>query len=449
MIRKFPAILLPLSLLLLSSTCKNQDPPVPPEPDMSAWKGLVINEISAHDETPDAISWVELYNGGTESMSLDGLGLFIHDEYFNGRQIYTGSGSLAAGERVVVSTADGSLTTGINSAAQFILRLGTKDGTLDTFDLSQNCEQSLAPRGSYQRIPDGTGEWRKLPYPSRGKKNEVLDIDGQNHTAVWLRNADTPDWMENDCKLMKDLYNLGYRHILLNFVAFASNNRTKTLAFIEAAEEIGWTVHAWMQCFYNGGWVSPVDDENKCYREDLYEKIRNDARRYIYEYGIKGLHLDYIRFGGTAYKHNVSAEVNAIGAVNRCCREIREIADSFDAGILTSAALMPEISSTQYYGQNPSMMGKYIHILMPMIYRYSYRYDDSECKTVANWFADNSGDAQMWSGMQTYVGNDEHLEPMTADQMRKDIDVFMDTRGDGIALFRYGIGTFPDVNDIK
>ena len=205
-----------------------------------------------------------------------------------------------------------------------------------------------------------------------------------------------------------------------------------------------------MQCFYNGGWVSPVDDENKCYREDVYEKIRADAKKYIENFGIRGLHLDYIRFGGTASKHNPSTDVTAIGAVNRCCQEIREILDSYDGGLVASAALMPEKNSQAYYGQVPSLMGKYIHILMPMAYRYSYHWSDSGCKDIINWFANNSGDAQVWAGITTYTGTDSGgVQGMTAEAMRKDIDIFMDSKAAGLVLFRCGLGTFPDVNDLN
>ena len=439
-------MILPACALLLAATCCKEPVPVVP---VDNYKGLVINEISAHDEILDAVSWVEILNTTDAAISLEDLGLFITDDYFKDRRIYTGSGSLGPGERLVITTADESLGTGINSASQFILKLGTLDAVTDSFDRDEKAMNPLTQRGTYQRIPDGTGEWKALPYHSRNKVNEVLDIDGQNHTAIWVWNSHIPSWLESDCADMKRLYDLGYRHILLNFAAFNPSNKRRTLQFMEAAEDMGWTIHAWLQCFYNGGWESPVDDENKCYKEYVYERIRNNARSYIEEYGVKGLHLDYIRFGGTAYKHNPSAEVNAIGAVNRCCKEIRELADSFDAGILTSAALMPEINSAEYYGQVPDRMGKYIHILMPMIYRYSYHYSDDGCKKVANWFADNSGGAQMWSGIQTYQGDDTKVYPMDAEGIRKDIDVFMDTRGKGIVLFRYGLGEFPDVNDIK
>lgn len=443
--KSFRILLIPACCLLLAATCCKE----PAKEPVDNFKGLVINEISAHDETTDAISWVEILNTSSETVSLEDLGLYITDEYFNDRRIYTGTGSLGAGERLVLTTADESLGTGINSTSQFVLRLGTKEVTTDSFNREEAAPKALTERGTYQRIPDGTGDWRVLPYPSRNKANALVDIDAQNHTAIWVWNSHIPSWLENDCAEMKKLYGLGYRHILLNYVAFNPSNKRRTLEFLEAAEDMGWTVHAWLQCFYNGGWESPVDDENKCYKEYIYERIRNNARSYIEEYGVKGLHLDYVRFGGTAYKHNPSVEVNAIGAVDRCCREVREVADSFDAGILTSAALMPEINSAEYYGQVPSHMGKYLHILMPMIYRYSYHYSDESCKRVANWFADNAAGAQMWSGIQTYRGNDEKVDPMNAEDIRKDIDIFMDTHGAGIVLFRYGLGTFPDVNDIN
>ena len=449
-------IILPACLVLMASNCNKTPTPAGPQPaDVTPWKGLVINEIAAHDQTVDAISWVEIANTSSETVSLAGVGLFITDAYFNDRQIYTGAGSLAPGEHMVVSTDEGTLGTGIASDAQFVLRLGTKAtdefeaGTVDVFDRSKDCEKVLTNRGTYQRIPDGTGAWRTLTYPSPARVNEVFDVSATKHTAIWVWNSHISSWMANGKADMKRLYDLGYRHILLNYSAFHPNNSRATLEFIEAAEDMGWTVHAWIQCFHNsGGWINPIDDENNRYKDEIFEGIINDARRYIEEFGVRGLHLDYIRFGGTAYKHNPSAEVNAVGAVDRCCRELRELVDTYDEGLVTSAALMPEINSTYYYAQRPSSMGKYLHILMPMIYRYSYRYSDAKCKEVANWFADNASGAEMWSGIQTYEGDDNGVTPMDAEHIRKDIDIFMDTRGKGIVLFRYGLGTFPDVNDL-
>ena len=105
---------------VLWAVCACQEKPQPEPPvDVSAWKGLVINEIAAHDETVDAVTKVELLNTTSETMDLSGLGLYITDEYFTGQSIWAAAAGqkLAAGERLVLSTGDETLRTGISSAA--------------------------------------------------------------------------------------------------------------------------------------------------------------------------------------------------------------------------------------------------------------------------------------------------------------------------------------------
>lgn len=444
--RVFSAALLPACLLLMAATCQKEGP------SADHLKGLVINEIAAHDEKPDIDSWVEIVNTSESAISLEGAGLYLTDPYFNDKCVWKAAGgSLAPGERLLVSTGDDSLMAGIESTSQFILRLGTADATVDKFDRSADFPDTLTRRGTYQRIPDGTGAWRSVTWPTKGSVNGTFDLSLTKSTAIWAWSSHVSSMMENDAAMLRNLHDLGYRHILLNFAAFNYGNEKNTLPFIEKCEELGLVVHAWMQCFYsNGGWSYPIDDDRKVYKEEMFNSIVAQARSYIENFGVKGLHLDYIRFAGTASKHTYASEgVTAVGAVNRCCSDLRKLVDSYDEGIVTSAALMPEINSTDYYGQVPSQMGKYIHILMPMIYRYSYNYSDAACERVANWFADNSGGALMWSGITTYQGNDSKVYPMDAAGIRKDIDIFMATRGTGIVLFRYGLGTFPDVNDIN
>jgi hypothetical protein len=445
--------LLLVPALLAAGACHEKPEPGPT--DVSAWKGLIINEIAAHDQTVDAVTKVELLNTGSAPMDLTGLGLYITDEYFTGQSIWAApaGAKLAAGERLILSTDDETLRTGISSAAQFVLKLAVEDGTaVDVFDRSKAFSEPAAcyTRGSYQRIPDGTGDWRNMTYNSIGGANKVFSVDDYRHTAVWAWSSHISSMMEDDAASLKNLKKLGYDHILMNYVAFETASRKATLAFLEECERLDINVHAWMQCFYKGGWVSPVDDDNKCYREDIYADIREHAKTYLEEFGVKGLHLDYIRFGGTASKHNINAEVNSVGAVNRCCREIREILDSYDEGLVASAALMPEPDTEYAYGQNPAQMGQYIHILMPMLYRYSYGFSDSTCKSRTNWFCNHSGGAQVWAGITTYTGNDSGgVHGMDAAALRRDIDIFMDSQARGLVLFRYGLGTFPDVNDLN
>lgn len=440
-----------LSLVLCWSCACNK---TPGGSDISAFKGLVINEIAAHDESSEAESWVELFNNSDKDMDISGLGLYLSDQYFNDKMIFCAPSGLGikAGEKMIISTEDDGLVTGIGSESEFTLKLALADRTVIN-EVSRSAifsePQPLNIEGSYQRIPDGSDTWRNLNYSSKGKENAIFDISTTRSTAIWVWSTHMAKWLENDAEEMKRMKALGYDHVILNYSSFEYSNAKTCHNFIRRADECGLTVHAWIQCFHNSGsWINPIDMDSASYKEDVFEKIRNQARVYIEDFGVKGIHLDYIRYPGTAHKYNPSGSVTAVGAVTRCCKELREIADSYNAGIITSAALMPEQSAAYYYGQDHNQMGKYIHILMPMIYRYSYGYKDATCVKLANYFADNTGGAECWAGITTYQGDDSKVFPMDADGITKDIMVFKESRAKGIVLFRYGLGTFPDINTI-
>ncbi len=413
--------------------------------DSAPYKGLLINEIAAHDEVSGADSWVEIVNSSNKEISLDGVGLYITDQYFNNRCIWTPEQAvLAAGERIVVSTSDESLTTGIASNADFTLRLGTKTNSADEFVRSTSCNENLFNRGSYQRIPDVSGEWRTMPYNSRNRINEIFDYKKELPNAIWAWSSHMESMLADDAAIMKEYYRLGYRHILLNSAAFTSREK-EVGPFLEKAEEIGFIVHGWIQAFYSGGWNLPIDKETQQMKEEVFAALQALGKKCIEEFGVKGLHLDYIRWPNKASTYNFTKEVNSVAAVNRACRETRELCDSYNAGLISSAALMPEKNTTNVYAQDPAQMGKWIHILMPMCYRYSYGFSDEGLVNVMNWFCSNSADAEVWAGMQTY---DKNTQPLSAETILADAKLYASSNSTGIVLFRYGLGTFPDVNDL-
>lgn len=426
--------------LLLASACNKEK-----EGSASKYKGLVINEISGHDETGDE-SWVEILNTAESPISLEGVGLYLTDRYSRDKCVWSAAGGeLAAGERLVVSTKDDGLATGIISSAEFTLRLGTSDDSADEFLRSRDLEAVQYARGSYQRIPDGTGEWRNMTYPSKGKVNEVFDWHAPLPNAIWMWSTHMTPLLENDAAIMKEYWEKGYRHLLLHCNAFL-NRDWEAKVFMDKAEEIGFTVHGWILAFSNGStWNYPIDKETQTIKEEVFAEIINKGKVCIEGFGVKGLHLDYIRFGGSAEKYNFTKEVNSVAVVNRACREVRELCDSYNAGLVTSAALMPEKNSERYYAQTPSLMGKYIHILMPMCYRYSYNLSDEGIVNLMNWFCSNSADAEVWSGLTTY---DKSTVGLTEEALMADIMAYRQSNATGIVLFRYGLGTFPDVSDI-
>ncbi|MFA6858227.1 MAG: lamin tail domain-containing protein [Bacteroidales bacterium] len=436
--------------VLLSGCGKDSSPKTE---DIGKFNGVVINEIAAHDEVADEDSWVELINTSSSDVDISGLGLYLYDDYFTGKCVYTAPAgtSIASKGRLVISTQDESLVTGILSTSDFELKLAlSNDGTaVDDFNRKTSISEpaALSKAGSYQRIPDGSSTWRAMTYSSKSVENKVFSIDDLRPTAVWVWRSYLETLLADGCAKLKELKAQGFDHILLNYSAFEYDQK-RTRQLIDASDDLGIAVHAWMQCFHTSeGWINPVDDAANCYKDEIFEDIIAHAKAYIEDFGVKGLHLDYIRYPGTAYKHNPSAEVTAVGAVNRCCRELRELVDSYNEGIVTSAALMPEKSGAYYYAQDYNAMGTYLHILMPMIYKYSYGYGDDACRSYANMFASNTGGAKCWPGTTTYKGNDSSVSPMDAAGILADCKVYQGTKASGIVLFRYGLGTFPDLSD--
>ena len=271
--------------------------------------------------------------------------------------------------------------------------------------------------------------------------------DKPNTNAFWLWSKYMPE-VNIDEMVSKDIKN-----IILHEKAFTAHGVDSTLAFVKEAQKKGCKVHIWFQAFYQDGkWINPVDDENNCYKQDYFDEVIARAVKYV-EWGVDGIHLDYIRFGGTAWKHNPSEEITATGCVTEFCRQISEAVRKVNPEIVLSAALMPEPDSEYYYGQDPAQMGQYIDILMPMIYFHcdSYRSGGAPwAKMVADHFATKGAPAKVWAGLTTYVDTEtEKVVPMDADGILRDCRMFRDsTMAEGVVLFRYGLGDLPDLHQL-
>ena len=117
------------------------------------------------------------------------------------------------------------------------------------------------------------------------------------HNGIWLwskymTEADLDEFAAKDI-----------RNVILHEVSFTRHGVDSTLAFIHEAQSKDIKVHIWFQCFYQDGkWVNPVDDSLNRYKQEYFDEVIARAVDYV-KMGVDGIHLDYIRFGGTAYKH--------------------------------------------------------------------------------------------------------------------------------------------------
>ena len=199
----------------------------------------------------------------------------------------------------------------------------------------------------------------------------------------------------------------------------------------------------WVQVFYEGGkWVNPVSGgkENSAF----FKTKINEMKKYAALKGIAGIHMDYLRYPGTAYKTS-----GGTAAISSFVKQAVTAIKSVNSNILVSAALMPEKTDNKYYyGQDYSALSTYLDIVIPMVYKGNYNAGTSWITSTTKWFVDNSKGALVWTGLQSYV-SDEDTTLLSASNLKKDIVAALDGKATGVVLFRYGLSNNVDFNSIS
>lgn len=222
---------------------------------------------------------------------------------------------------------------------------------------------------------------------------------------------------------LKKLKNNGVTDIFLNFYAFESHGESKVLSWIKNANSNKINVHIWVQCFYNGKWQNPKTT-------DLTSKLK-EIKKYAGLNGVKGVHLDYLRYPGNAYKTTGGAD-----AITNFVKKVR----SQNPKTFLSCAVMPEQSDKYYYGQDIDALGKIVDAIVPMQYKGNYEANTIWLETTSKLFASKGN---LWSGLQTYK-SDNDTTKLSSDELINDVKTCLNNGAKGCILFRYGIS--PEVN---
>lgn len=235
----------------------------------------------------------------------------------------------------------------------------------------------------------------------------------------------------------------GTTDLFLNFYALTIKTQREVESWIASANKLGMRVHIWMQAFYaNGSWVNPVVNGNV--NSDYFEQKIIEAQKYASIKGISGIHLDYIRYPGNAYKTS-----GGTAAISEFAQQITEAIHDTDPNIIVSCALMPETTSNAYYyGQDYSVISRYMDVVIPMIYKGNYGKTSSWIKTIAKWFVDNSEGAQVWAGLQGYK-SDDNVVKLSPSEIAADTQAALDGAASGAVIFRWGVTNFVDFNSLS
>ena len=168
------------------------------------------------------------------------------------------------------------------------------------------------------------------------------------HCGYWLHG-----------KTMKDvdvrsLVSFGTTDIILHEYAFKAHGQKAVEEWIAQADAAGMKVHIWMQVFYDGKWINPV--KNGAPDRTLFDEKIARAQSYARMRGVAGIHFDYVRYPGTAYKTPGGAD-----AVSEFARLAATRLHEVSPRLVVSAALMPETTANlHYYGQDTAALTQYL-----------------------------------------------------------------------------------------
>ena len=233
-----------------------------------------------------------------------------------------------------------------------------------------------------------------------------------NHFGYWIFGK---DMLNVNLQNFKDC---GVTDLFLNYYAITTHGESRVVDWINQANNFGLRVHMWMQCFYDGEWHNPKD-------MDLSGKIA-EAKKYAGMNGVYGVHLDYLRYPGNAYKTDGATE-----AVNQFAMKVREaIGNKF-----LSCAIMPESENEYYYGQDAGALGRICDVVIPMQYKGNYDAGASWLASTTKMFSQM---ANIWSGLQSYKSDDDPTI-LSETELKNDVDTCIRNGAKGAILFRYGL----------
>lgn len=407
-----------------------------------------INKVD-YKKTTDANGKVTL-NVKLAKGTYDATYSFLGDENYaasNGTSTIT----VKDPSKTVLKVADKDINYRQGSKSVFIVRLLTSSGAA-----VKNQQVTIVANGKSQKaVTDSKGYaqvylslkkgTRKVSYSFKAN-SPYLSSSG--YTYIKVKDSlpkGNGYWMwGSDMKSInfKTLKSKGTKHIFLHSYAINLFGKKTVTSWISNANKYGMKVHIWMQCFYDGKWHVPAGADGSL-KYSYMNKIISQAKNYAKIKGVAGVHLDYVRYGGTAL--NYDSSVKAINYfVKKVCVEVRKV----QPNCILSASVMPEPGMVElYYGQDIPTMSKYLDVIVPMAYKGNYGKFSSWIKYVTNSFVLESNGAQIWTGIQGYQ-SESNPKLLSYSQLLKDAKAAKSGGAKGVLVFRMGLTRLLDFNKV-
>ena len=317
--------------------------------------------------------------------------------------------------KLTVNSKTYSATTASNGYATFSVNLPTGDFTV-TYKFEASGDNNYAPSSGSAKIT----------------VNKRTTLNGYGY---WVFGGDMKSVD------LSGLVSKGTSDLFLNYYAITKFGKSAVESWVASANSYGLRVHIWMQTFYDGGWINPV--KNGSPNTAYFNQVIAEAKQYAGIKGIAGIHFDYMRYPGNAYK-----TTGGTAAISQFAKSAAQALHAIDPSLIVSCAIMPETTSNAYYyGQDFSAISTYMDVVVPMIYKGNYGKTTSWISSVTKWFVDNSKGAEIWAGLQGY-GSDSNVVKLSSTEITKDAQAAVNAKATGVIIFRLGLTNVVNYNSL-
>ena len=228
------------------------------------------------------------------------------------------------------------------------------------------------------------------------------------------------------------LLSLGTTDIFLHEYALTLHGQKDVESWIAQTAAAGLDVHIWMQVFCNRKWINPVKDGKP--DQALFDEKIAHAQSYARIPGVTGVHLDYVRYPGTAFK-----TPGGTAAVSEFVRLVAARLHQISPRLVVSAALMPETTENEYYyGQDLAAISKYLDVIIPMVFKENYMEGTPWIRSTTKWYVERSKGARVWAGLQGYKSAKGRWARLPTPEITADAKAALDAGATGVVIFKWG-----------
>ena len=239
----------------------------------------------------------------------------------------------------------------------------------------------------------------------------------------------------------KKLSKQGTKHVFILCSSFNKFGEKKVLKWIRTLHKYGIKVHIWMCTFSTDGRFMPPAYKNGKFNYKRINYLLKKVRHISTLKEVDGIHFDYLRYPGTAYKYK-----NGVKAINYLVKKSAKIIHKNNPHIIFSAAVMPEPNSMKhYYAQDIPTLSKYLDVIVPMVYKGNYRASSKWIKKTTKKFVKMSKGAQIWAGLQVYK-SDRNVKKLSSRALKKDAVNAYNGGASGVILFKLGLSNKINFN---